>query len=97
MVSPFGARAFRAEHTREIGTRAEIDAFFAPAGGGDADVYGGFALSPWCGDAACEETLRTALKITIRCLPLDAQQGGAAPCVVCDRPTATRAIFARNY
>ena len=91
------AQAFRAEHTRKIGTREEIDAFFTPVGGGDADVYGGFSLSPWCGDAACEETLRTALKITIRCLPLGEQQGGEAPCVVCGRPTATRAIFARNY
>lgn len=50
----------------------------------------------WCGDPACEETIKEQTKATNRCLPLD-QPGDAGLCVVCGKPSRTHALFARAY
>lgn len=61
-----------------------------------AATNAGFSVAAWCGDEACEMTVKEASKATIRCLPLD-QPSEVGPCIVCGRPGQTQAIFARAY
>ncbi len=92
------AKAYREEHTRAIGTKEEFVAFFTPQNAEKPEIHGGFAVSPWCGDAKCEAEVKESLKVTIRCLPLDpVDDGGFDRCVVCDRPKQETAVFAKNY
>jgi prolyl-tRNA synthetase len=97
------ARAFRDESTKVIDTRKDLDAFFTPKN--EKDIHGGFALSGWCGDAACETAAKDALKITIRCIPLGGYEGAPweghvhdkGSCVICGKPSERRVIFAKSY
>ncbi|SHJ68143.1 prolyl-tRNA synthetase [Rubritalea squalenifaciens DSM 18772] len=57
----------------------------------------GWLLTPWAGTTEEEETLSKKHKITIRCLPLDKQDGDVAPCILTGKPTKTRAIWGRSY
>ena len=59
-------------------------------------VHGGWALSWWCGDAACEAKVKEDTKATTRCIPLD-QPGGSGACIVCGRPADKQVIFGRAY
>ena len=61
-----------------------------------ARTNAGFSLAGWCGDAACEATIKAESKATIRCLPFD-QPANAGACIVCDRPATAQAVFARAY
>ncbi len=82
------ALRFREEHTHRPGSWDEFV----------AAVEDGFALAPWCGDAACEEAIQEKTKATNRCLPLQQEPlpPGAA-CIHCGRPAREWAIFARAY
>jgi prolyl-tRNA synthetase len=92
------AKEFRARHTRAIGDAEEFRAFFTPRNADKPEIHGGFAVSPWCGDAACEARIKESLKVTIRNLPIDeVPEGGFDRCVVCGRPRRETAIFAKNY
>ena len=92
------AREFRARHMRPIGDPEELRAFFTPENADKPEIHGGFAVSPWCGDAACEARIKESLKVTIRNLPLDeVPDGGFDRCIVCGRPRRETAIFAKNY
>jgi prolyl-tRNA synthetase len=105
MQAALFARAlkYRDESARAIDTRAEFDAFFTPKT--EREIHGGFALSHWCGDAACEASVKDALKVTIRCIPLGGAEGSPweaklhedGPCVVCDKPGKGRVVFAKAY
>jgi prolyl-tRNA synthetase len=99
------ARSYRDANTRAIDGRAEFDAFFTAKT--EREIHGGFALAHWCGDAACEASLKESLKVTIRCIPLG---GGEAtpwapkihedgPCIACGRAGAGkgRVVFAKAY
>lgn len=59
-------------------------------------VQNGWAFSWWCGDAACEATVKEETKATIRCIPL-AQPGGSGACVVCGKPATEKVYFAKAY
>ena len=59
-------------------------------------VEDGFAYSWWCGEADCEETIKDETKATIRCIPLE-QEEGTGECIHCGREAGERAIFARAY
>jgi prolyl-tRNA synthetase len=101
------ALAYRDEHTRTIDVRADLDDFFTPKGPsrGHPEIHGGFALSHWCGEAACEKAVKQALNVTIPCIPTDGFAGAPwearvrerGSCVVCGGPSAQRVIFARTY
>jgi prolyl-tRNA synthetase len=103
------ARAFREENTRRIDTRAEFDAFFTPKNAEKPEIHGGFALSHWCGGAACEAAVKEALKVTIRCIPFASPGDGgpaggaglaaaeAGACVVCGSASGRRVVFAKSY
>ena len=97
------ARAYRDEATRAIDTRAEFDAFFTAPG--ERTIHGGFALSPWCGDAACEAKIKDDLKVTIRCIPEGGFEGAPwaaslhdkGSCIVCGKDSPRRVVFAKSY
>ncbi len=61
-----------------------------------AATNAGFSIASWCGDEACETTIKDASKATIRCIPFD-QPSEHGPCVVCGRPGQAQAVFARAY
>lgn len=56
----------------------------------------GFSLAYWCGDAECEQRVKTETHATIRCIPFDQpEQGGE--CIVCGNAADQQVIFARAY
>lgn len=57
----------------------------------------GWLITPWDGTTKEEETLSKKHKISIRCLPLDMQDGDEAPCILTGKPTKVRAIWGRSY
>ena len=94
------ALAFRRENTKPVAGRQELLAFYGKDQGeeaGTATASGGFAEGLWCGDAACEAKLKAETKVTIRCLPLDRQEGVHGECCLCGAPAKHLAVFARNY
>jgi prolyl-tRNA synthetase len=95
------ARAFRKEHTRNIESRAELDAFFTPknAGGEErAEIHGGFALVHWSGDPAVETELKDKLKVTIRNIPDDIPEAlEPGTCIFTGKPSQRRVLLAKSY
>jgi prolyl-tRNA synthetase len=99
------ALAFRDEHTAAIDDRASFDRFFTPKSSDKPEIHAGFALSHWCGNSACEAQVKEALKVTIRCLPVNGIEGAKAAqnlsepgaCVVCGQPSSARVVFAKSY
>ena len=90
------ARANLAEHTRTIDTWDDFRAFFTPANPDKPEIHGGFAMSHWCGEAACEDRVNQDLSVTIRCIPRDGD-GGAGACILCGKPSERRVVFAKAY
>jgi prolyl-tRNA synthetase len=101
------ALAYRNENTRPIDARADFDAFFTPKSKNEdkPEIHGGFALSHWCGDGACETAIKDALKVTIRCIPQAGYDGAPwaskvmekGSCVVCGKESPQRVAFAKSY
>ena len=60
-------------------------------------VANGWAFSWWCGDAACEATVKEDTKATIRCIPLEGQPGGKGRCIVCGNEADKKVYFGRAY
>ena len=56
----------------------------------------GWAISWWCGDAACEAAIKEDTKATTRCIPLE-QPGGEGTCIRCGGTAKEVAVFARAY
>ena len=80
------ATNFRDANTFEPTTYAAFKAF----------IEEGFAQAYWCGNAACEDKAREETQATIRCLPME-QPDGDGECIVCGKPAADIAVFARAY
>ena len=92
------AKRFRAERMQPIGSREEFFAFFTPKDQEKPEIHGGFAVSPWCGRPQCEMKIKEALKVTIRCLPIDpVEDGEMTRCVLCGNPKQATAVFAKSY
>ena len=90
------AVAFREANTVRIDSRDEFYSYFTPKNAEQPEIHGGFALSHWCGDVACEEQIKDDLKVTVRCIPFDgeAEDGN---CVCCGKASHKRVIFAKAY
>lgn len=63
------------------------------------DGPGGFVYAGWCGDAACEASIKEETKATIRCLPDEEFRSADAPasCLKCGRAAAAEALWAKAY
>lgn len=91
------ARNFRDANTVKLNSLEALLGFFGNEGKGTDDAQGGFAETLWCGSAECEAAFKAKTKATLRCLPLDRQEGIEGNCAICGAPAKHRAIFARNY
>ena len=90
------ALTFRETNTRTIGGKDDFYSFFTPQDPERSEIHGGFSLSPWCGDGACEKKIQEDLGVTIRCIPFvaDAENG---ECVCCGRSDSQPVYFAKAY
>lgn len=87
---------FRAEHTVKIDDHKKFYKYFSPKKAEQPEIHGGFAMSHWCGDTACEEKIKDDLKVTIRCIPFDAE-AEEGRCICCGNASSKRVIFAKSY
>ncbi|MDP0492557.1 MAG: proline--tRNA ligase [Verrucomicrobiota bacterium JB023] len=84
------ASNFRDENTTECSSLEEFEKHWS----GDNP---GWLLTPWAGTREQEEELSKKHKITIRCLPLDGQDGAEEPCLLTGTATSQRALWGRSY
>jgi prolyl-tRNA synthetase len=82
------AAAMRTEKTHSVESLDELRAI--------VDGSRGFISAHWCGAAECETTVKNQTGATIRCLPLEAAREDGR-CIVDERPSAARVLFARAY
>ncbi len=59
-------------------------------------VENGWAYSWWCGSRECEAKVKEETKATTRCIPAD-QKSSSGRCIVCGKPAAEKAYFAKAY
>ena len=90
------ACGFRDQHTRNVDDQKDFYDWFTPKNPKKPEIHGGFALSHWCGDQACESKIKADLNVTIRCILLDTQIETGA-CICCGKPSDKRVIFAKAY
>jgi prolyl-tRNA synthetase len=90
------AQAYSKEHTQVFDDNKDFYDFFTAENSSKPGIHGGFAVSPWCGNEACELKIKDDLGVTVRCLPFD-QDNSKGSCVCCGRPKKTRAVFAKAY
>ena len=91
------ALAYRNEHTKVIDSTEEFYAFFTPKNANKPETHGGFALAHWDGTAETEAKIKEDLKVTIRCIPLDAAGAEPGVSVVSGKPSPRRVIWAKSY
>jgi prolyl-tRNA synthetase len=82
------ARQFRDRHTFEPASYAEMV--------GLLEDPGGFMITGWCGEPACEDKVKAEAKATIRCLPLEPGPVSGS-CIVCGQPATEQAAWAQAY
>ncbi len=84
------AKTFRDENITEITTLEDFTMHWN-------QENPGWIITPWAGSRTQEEELSKEHKITIRCLPLDQQNGPEANCILTRTPTPQRALWGRSY
>ena len=81
------------------GIRDDFYAFFAEPTKKDPNdptpIHAGFAMAHFNGDPALETTIKDDLKVTVRCIPLDAGEPGTCPFT--GHPSAKRVVWAKSY
>jgi len=90
------ALAFREQHTVQLDEKSDFVDYFTPAALEKPEIHGGFANCHWCGDDACEARIKEDLNVTIRCIPLEADEE-AGQCIYCDKPSDRRVVYAKAY
>ena len=86
------AQTFRDDNTCEINDLNSFRSYFADEA---FQQKGGFAQCHFVEDEAVEEVLKE-LKVTIRCIPLDARKD-PGKCIFTGKPSEQRAVFAKAY
>lgn len=89
------AQAFREEHTTRIDSLDDFRAYFTPQNDEQPEFHGGFAYCHFVDTPEIEEELK-ALKVTVRCIPLDAEQE-AGTCIFTGQGSTKRGVFAKAY
>jgi prolyl-tRNA synthetase len=57
----------------------------------------GFVVSPWCGSAACEASIKAETQATIRNIPFASKPATGKSCLKCGSPATVHAWFAKSY
>ena len=89
------ALAMREANTVELNSEAEFRDYFKPDDEQGRSSGGGFAKC-WFASEQDVQPLLDELKVTIRCIPLDAPKGSGT-CFLTGKPSTTQAIFAKAY
>ena len=82
------AREHRDAHTYTAASMDEFEKIF--------NEKAGFVKAMWCGEQACEDTIKEKLSVTSRCMPFEQEQI-ADTCVCCGRPTKKMVYWGRAY
>ena len=90
------ADAFRKDHTQTLVDSKTFYEYFTPQSLEKPEIHGGFAVSSWCGEQACELKIKEDLTVTIRCIPFE-QETKPGACICCGRPGTCQAVFAKAY
>ncbi len=91
------AKAFRAQYTKSIDSKADFYSFFTPKNKDQPEIHGGFAMSHFCGDPSVEALVKDELGVTVRCIPIKDENGGAGSCVITGKPSMQRVVWAKSY
>jgi prolyl-tRNA synthetase len=89
------AEALRDEATVRIDTLAEFEKFFTPKNAADPEIHGGLAYAHFVDSPEMNEKLKD-LKVTIRCIPIDAPDE-PGKCIFTGKPSTKRGLFAKAY
>jgi len=90
------ARAYREKNTCRIDDKEAFYEYFTPKNKEKPEIHGGFALCHWSGEADVEEKVKDDLNVTIRCIPLNAEEEEGR-CVISGKPSKRRVIFGKAY
>lgn len=90
------ALAYQKQHSINLDDKTDFYQFFTPQDRDRPQIHGGFAMSHWCGSAACESAIKDDLSVTIRCIPLDAP-AESGRCIFCGEASEHRVVFAKAY
>lgn len=90
------ARSFRDQNTKRIDSKDEFYAYFTSANKEKPEIHGGFASCHWNGSSEVERMIKNDLNVTIRCIPLDAEEE-EGKCVITGEPSKRRVIWAKSY
>lgn len=83
------ALSFREEHSKNVSSMDDLAA--------ELETHPGFFWVTWCGADACEDGF-TALKASIRAIPLEEADRSAGPaCIVCGQPGRDRVLVSKAY
>ena len=83
------ALAYRTEHTSETDSYDEFKKIM--------EGRPGFVVSPWCGSAECEQTIKTDTQATIRNIPFTSSPATGKACLRCGSGATVHAWFAKSY
>jgi prolyl-tRNA synthetase len=89
------AARLREDASVRIDTLKEFEAFFTPKDEERPEIHGGLAYSHFVDSAEMDEKLK-ALKVTARCIPLDAEEE-PGKCIFTGRAANRRGVFAKAY
>jgi prolyl-tRNA synthetase len=89
------ALQFREQNTKSIDTLKDFEAYFSGDDSKAGAGSGGFALAHW-NEAAIGHPVLAALKVTPRCIPMDAPDE-AGTCIFTGKPSTKRIVFAKAY
>jgi prolyl-tRNA synthetase len=90
------ARDFRDDNITTLDSKEELYSYFTPKNSAKPEIHGGFALCHWSGQLFVEEQVQNDLGVTIRCIPLDAEEE-EGKCIISGEPSRRRVIFAKSY
>jgi len=82
------ARAHREAHTYSAKNFDEFVKIF--------EEKTGFVKAMWCGDQACEDTIKEKLAVTSRCMPFEQEQISDT-CVCCKKPAKKMVYWGKAY
>ena len=85
----------REEVTVKIDTLEEFEKYFTPKDKNQSELHGGFAHCHFVDGPEMEAKLK-ALKVTARCIPLEAEDEPGT-CIFTGKPSSRRGVFAKAY
>ncbi len=89
------AKAAREAASVRIDTLKEFEAYFTPKNEERPEIHGGLAYCHFVDSPEMDEKLK-ALKVTVRCVPLDAPDE-PGKCIFTGQPSTKRGVFAKAY